>query len=426
MPFRSFSVLVLLLTASGPVVNGQTPPEARLQKELQDKDTVKVGILHSMTGIMAISEKALIDAEMLAIDEINKTGGVLGKKVVAVIEDPQSRFTDGFPEKAQKLLLKDKVVAVFGCWTSVSRKNVLPIFEENNGLLFYPVSYEGNECSRNVVYTGSVPNQQIIPAIDWLLSKEGGSKKRFYFLGSDYVFPRTAHLIIRKHLKSKGLEPVAEQYTSIGHQDYRQIMQSIKNTAPDVIFNTIIGDSNVPFYNDLAAAGFTADKLPVVAASITEDELRGLEPSRMKGHLAAWSYFQTLDTPRNKEFVKNFQARHGKDRVVYDAMAAAYSAVYLWKIACEKAGSFDVDKVRARLGEVEFDAPEGKIKISAKNFHVSRSFMMGRIRDDRQFDIVHKTKPIEPDPYPQIAFPGWSCDWTAGGLKRGNPINSRP
>jgi urea transport system substrate-binding protein len=385
-------------------------------------ESVKVGILHSQTGTMAISEKSLIDAEMLAIEEINAAGGVLKKKIVAVVEDPESKFTTVFPEKAKKLLLQDKVAVVFGCWTSVSRKNVLPVFEENNGLLFYPVQYEGNESSKNVVYTGAAPNQQIIPAVEWLLSKEGGSKKKFYLLGSNYVFPRTANFIIRRYLKEKGIEPVAEEYTELGHLEYRQVVQNIKKADPDVIFSTINGDSNINFYNELAAAGITADKIPVVAVSVGEDELVGLDPSKVKGHLAAWNYFQSLDTPKNKEFVKKFQDKYGKNRVTDDPIAAAYAQVYYWKIAVEKAGSFDVDKVRAKLGEVEFDAPEGKVKVSGKNFHVYKSFMMGRIRDDKQFDIIYKTDPIEPDPYPQIAFPGWSCDWSKGGLKAGTPV----
>lgn len=394
------------------------------KKSTDSDNTVKVGILHSQTGTMAISEKSLIDAEMLAIEEINAAGGVLGKKIVPVVEDPESKFTTVFPEKAKKLLLQDKVAVVFGCWTSVSRKNVLPVFEEHNGLLFYPVQYEGNESSKNVVYTGAAPNQQIIPAVDWLLSKEGGSRKKFYLLGSNYVFPRTANFIIRKHLKEKGLEPVAEEYTELGHKEYQQVVQNIKKANPDVIFSTINGDSNINFYNELAAAGITADKVPVVAVSVGEDELRGLDPSKVKGHLAAWNYFQSLDTPKNKEFVKKFQAKYGADRVTDDPIAAAYAQVYYWKIAVEKAGAFDVDKVRAKLGEVEFDAPEGRTKLSGKNFHTHKSFMMGRIRDDKQFDIVYKTDPIEPDPYPQIAFPGWSCDWSDKnkGLVKGTPV----
>jgi urea transport system substrate-binding protein len=382
---------------------------------------VKVGILHSLTGTMAISETSLKDAELLAIEEINAAGGVLGKKIVPIVEDPESKFTTEFPNKAKKLLLNDEVAVVFGCWTSVSRKNVLPVFEENNGLLFYPVQYEGNEASKNVVYTGAAPNQQIIPAVEWLLSKEGGAKKKFYLLGSDYVFPRTANLIIVKYLESKGLKAVAEEYTPLGHLDYQTVVQKIKAKDPDVIFSTINGDSNVNFYNELAAQGITADKIPVVAVSVGEDELRGLDPSKVKGHLAAWNYFQSLDTPKNKEFVAKFQKKYGKDRVTDDPIAAAYCQVYLWKNACELAKSFEVDDVRKALltGKVEFDAPEGLVKVSPKNLHVYKSFLMGKTRTDKQFDIIYKTPPIEPDPYPEVAFPGWTVDHSKAILKKG-------
>jgi urea transport system substrate-binding protein len=387
-------------------------------------DTIKVGILHSLTGTMAISEKSLNQVEKMAIDEINKSGGVLGKQVEWIEEDPESKFTDVFPEKAKKLLLKDKVVAVFGCWTSVSRKNVLPVFEENNGLLFYPVQYEGNECSKNVVYTGAAPNQQILPAVEWLMSPKGGEKKKFYLLGTNYVFPRTANLVIVKYLESKGLKAVEEKYTPFGHKDYSTYIQDIKEKKPDVIFSTINGDSNVNFYNELAAAGITADKIPVVAVSVGEDELRGLDPAKVKGHLAAWNYFQTVKTPENEKFVKNFK-KFCKDEnaVTDDPIEAAYIGVYFWKAAVEKAKSTDVDKVReAFKSGIEFNAPSGKVKLDPKTQHTYKPFMMGKTRDDKQFDIIHKTDIIEPDPYPQVAFPGWSCDWTKNGVTRGKEV----
>jgi urea transport system substrate-binding protein len=386
--------------------------------------TIKVGILHSLTGTMAISETSLKDVELMAIEEINTKGGVLGKKVEAIVEDPESKFTDVFPEKARKLLLRDKVACVFGCWTSVSRKNVLPVFEENNGLLFYPVQYEGNECSKNVVYTGAAPNQQILPAVEWLMGKEGGEKKKFYLLGSDYVFPRTANLIIVRYLKSKGLEPVDEKYTPLGHREYANVVQAIKTANPDVIFSTINGDSNTNFYNELQSQGITADKIPVVAVSVGEDELRTLDPSKVKGHLAAWNYYQTVDTPKNKEFVANFR-KFCKDqtRVTDDPIEAAYMMVYFWKMAVEKAGSTDVDKVReAFKSNIEFDAPGGKVKLDPKTQHTYKPFLMGKIREDKQFDIVYKTPLIEPDPYPQVAFPGWHCDWTKGGVTKGPEV----
>jgi urea transport system substrate-binding protein len=386
-------------------------------------DKIKVGILHSLSGTMAISEASLKDVEVMALEEINKSGGVLGKQVEWVIEDPESKFTDVFPAKARKLLNKDKVVAVFGCWTSVSRKNVKPVFEEDNGLLFYPVQYEGNECSKNIVYTGAAPNQQIIPAVDWLLSKEGGSKKKFYLLGTDYVFPRTANLIIVKYLESKGMKVIAEKYTPFGHKDYATIVQDIVNKAPDVIFSTINGDSNVNFYNELASQGVTADKIPSVAVSVGEDELRDLDPATVKGHLAAWNYYQSLDNQQNKEFVKKFQDMYGKNRVTDDPIEAAYIGVYLWKAAVEKAKSTDVDAVReAFKSNIEFDAPGGKIKLDPENQHIWKRFMMGRIRDDKQFDVVYKTELIKPDPYPQVVFPGWGCDWTKGGVTKGKEV----
>ncbi len=386
--------------------------------------TIKVGILHSLTGTMAISETSLKDVELMAIEEINAKGGVLGKKIEPVVEDPQSKFTDVFPEKARKLLLNDKVACVFGCWTSVSRKNVLPVFEENNGLLFYPVQYEGNECSKNVVYTGAAPNQQILPAVEWLMGKEGGEKKKFYLLGSDYVFPRTANLIIVKYLESKGLKPVAEEYTPLGHREYTNVVQAIKKAEPDVIFSTINGDSNTNFYNELQAQGITADQIPVVAVSVGEDELRTLDPSKVKGHLAAWNYYQSIDTPANKKFVADFK-KFCKDetRVTDDPIEAAYMMVYFWKMAVEKAGSTDVDKVReAFKSGIEFDAPGGNVKLDPKTQHTYKPFLMGKIRDDKQFDIVHKTALIEPDPYPQVAFPGWHCDWTKGGVTKGTEV----
>jgi urea transport system substrate-binding protein len=386
-------------------------------------NSVKVGILHSLTGTMAISEKSLKDVELMAMEEINAAGGVLGKKIEPIVEDPESNFTVGFPDKARKLLLKDDVAAVFGCWTSVSRKNVKPVFEENNGLLFYPVQYEGNECSKNIVYTGAAPNQQILPAVEWLLGKEGGGKKKFYLLGSDYVFPRTANLIIVKYLKSKGLDPVAEKYTPLGHKEYATYVQDIKEKKPDVIFSTINGDSNVNFYNELAAAGITADQMPVVAVSVGEDELLGLDPSKVKGHLAAWNYFQTIDIPKNREFVKKFQDKYGKDRVTDDPIEAAYIGVYFWKMAVEKAGSFAVDDVRKAFASgIEFDAPGGKVKLDPKTQHTYKRFYMGKTRDDKQFDVVFKTDLLEPIPYPQIAFPGWGCDWTKGGVTKGAEV----
>jgi urea transport system substrate-binding protein len=387
-------------------------------------NTVKVGILHSLTGTMAISESSLKDVELMAIEEINKAGGVLGKQIEAVVEDPASNFTTDFPEKAKKLLLKDKVACVFGCWTSVSRKNVLPVFEENKGLLLYPVQYEGNECSNDVIYSGAAPNQQILPAVEWLMTEKGGKHKNFFLIGTDYVFPRTANLVIVKYLEKNGGKVVAEEYTPFGHKEYQSLVQKIKDSGADVVFSTINGDSNINFYNEMAAQGLTAEKMPVVAVSVGEDELRGLDPSKVKGHLAAWNYFQSIDTPTNKKFVERFQAKYGKDRVTDDPIAAAYAQVYLWKNAVEKAKSFAVKDVQDAFhtGTIDFDAPEGHISVDAHNNHVKKAFYMGKIREDKQFDIVYKTDPIVPEPYPQIAFPGWHCDWTKGGVTKGAAV----
>jgi urea transport system substrate-binding protein len=385
---------------------------------------IKVGILHSQTGTMAISEISLRDMELMAIEEINAAGGVLGRPIEPVLEDTRSRFADMFPKKAAKLLREDRVAAVFGCWTSASRIAVLPVFQEYNGLLFYPVQYEGNECSRNVIYSGSAPNQQLLPAVDWLLSNAGGARDRFYLLGSDYIYPRTANYILRKYIKFQGGDVVGERYTPLGHRDYSTIIDEIAAQRPDVVFSTLNGDTNIYFYQALAARGITAEQLPVVATSVGEDELRSLLPADVQGHMAAWSYFQSIDTPANRNFVQRFQAEHGEDRVVSDPMEAAYSQVYLWKLAVEKAGSFEVDRVREAFNSgIEFEAPGGRIMVDPQTHHTYKHFRMGRIREDRQFDIVYETPTwIQPQPYPQIAFPGWRCDWTDTGKKEGDAI----
>jgi urea transport system substrate-binding protein len=413
---RSGTALTLAAASVPYFVSGCSPPASR--------ETIKVGIMHSLTGSMAISARSLADAELLAIEEINATGGVLGRQIEPVIEDARSKFTVLFPRKARKLLLEDKVAVVFGCWTSDGRKAALPIFEEHNGLLFYPVAYEGNESSRNIVYLGAAPNQQILPALDWLLSPAGGSKKRFYLLGSDYIYPRTANYIIVKYLQSRGLQAVDERYTPMGHKDYKTIVQDINRAAPDVIFSTINGDSNIYFYNELGGQGITSDRVPVVSIGMGEDELRSLLPSAVKGHLAAWSYFQSVNTPKNKEFVQRFKDEFGWERVTDAPIEAAYFQVHLWKQAVEKAGSTDVDKVRAALQSgIEYDAPQGKVKLDPKTQHTYKWFRMGRVRADRQFDIIYESPSwIEPDPYPQVAFPGWHCDWTKGGITRGPEV----
>jgi urea transport system substrate-binding protein len=373
---------------------------------------------------MGLSESSLRDAELLAIEEINADGGVLGHQLEPVVKDTRSRFTDVYPKMATRLLSEDGVAVIFGCWTSTSRKAVLPILETLNGLLFYPLQYEGNESSFNVVYSGSLPNQQILPAIDWLLSDAGGAKKRFYLVGSDYVFPWTAHYIIAKYLAQLGradVEIVGFHYAPLRQTDYSTIVQDIKKSNPDVIVNTINGESNRYFFSELAAQEIHAEEVPVLSTSVGEDELRSMRASKVEGHLSAWNYFQSLDTPRNRRFVRRFQNEHGEDRVMDDPMEAAYSQVYLWKLAVEKAQSFEVDQVRDALAkDIEFSAPGGKLKIDPKTFHTYKRCRIGRVRDDLQFDIVYESPDwIEPDPYPSMAFPGWHCDWTRGGITQG-------
>ncbi len=371
------------------------------------EDVIKVGVLHSFSGTMAISEVSVANAELMAIEELNRNGGVLGKKIVPVIEDGASDWPT-FAEKAKKLLLKDKVATVFGCWTSASRKAVLPVFERYNGLLWYPVQYEGMECSRNVFYTGAAPNQQIMPAVSWLLKNVG---KKFYLLGSDYVFPRTANLIIKAQLKHEGGIMVAEEYVPLGHMEFSTIINKIKAKKPDVIFNTINGDSNVAFFKQLKNAGITADDIPVMSVSIAEDELRGIGGELVEGHLCAWNYFQSLDNPINKKFVENFKKKYGEHRVTDDPIEAGYIQVYLWAKAVEKAKTTDVDAVREAARGVEMDAPEGHVKIDPENQHLWKTPRIGKIRTDGQFDIIWDAKkPVKPDPFPAIVS-NKVCNW---------------
>src|SRR5260370_19218466 len=335
----------LTLAAASALAPFALPGKSRAQKS----DTIKVGIMHSLTGFMAISEVSLKDVELMAIDEINKAGGVLGKQVEAIVEDPASDFAKGFPEKARKLLLDDKVAAVFGCWTSASRQSVLGIFEQNNGMLYSPVQYEGNECSKNVVYTGAAPNQQILPAVDYLW-KEG--KRKFYLLGSDYIFPRTANQIIKAQLKGVyNAEPVQEKYADLKEREFKPFVDDIVQVKPDVILSTINGDSNISFYNELANNGITAETIPLCSVSVAEDELRDLiGKTAIKGHLCAWNYFQSVDLPSNKKFVADFkQWVKDEKRVTDDPIEAAYFQVYFGKLAAEAAGSTEVDKVRAAI-----------------------------------------------------------------------------
>ena len=362
----------------------------------QAADTIKVGILHSLSGTMAISEVSVKDAEMMAIDEINAAGGVLGKQLTPIVEDGASDWPT-FTEKAKKLLEQDKVSVVFGAWTSASRKAIKPVFEADNGLLFYPVQYEGLEMSPNIFYTGATTNQQIIPAVDYLLSK---GMKKIFLLGSDYVFPRTANTIIKAQLAAEGGTTAGEEYVPLGGTEFSTIIEKIKAAKPDVIFNTLNGDSNVAFFKQYNDAGFTAATLPTLSVSIAEDEVRGIGAENVTGQLVSWNYYETTKTPENTKFVAAYKAKYGADRVTDDPIEAGYFGVYLWKLAVEKAGTVDVAAVKAAAKGITFAAPEGTVTIDGDNQHTYKTVRIGKIRADGLIDEVYATdKPVKPDPY---------------------------
>ncbi len=382
--------------------NGTSDSSATVSTE---SDTVQVGILHSLSGTMAISEVSLRDAELMAIEEINAAGGVLGKRIEPIVEDGASDWPT-FAEKARKLLQQDKVATIFGGWTSASRKAMLPVVEQNNGLLWYPVQYEGMEQSPNIFYTGATTNQQIVPAIDWMLENQG---KNIFLVGSDYVFPRTANKIVNAQLKAKGGTVVAEEYTPLGHTDYNTIISKIKAEKPDAIFNTLNGDSNVAFFKQLKDAGITPEDIPVMSVSVAEEEIRGIGTDVLEGHYAAWNYYQTTDTPENKTFVENYKAKYGEDRVTGDPIEAAYIAVYLWKEAVEKAGSFEVDKVKEASDGIEFKAPGGVVKIDGETQHIYKTVRIGEVQADGLFkEVWNSGEQVKPDPYLK------SYDWAEG------------
>ena len=359
-------------------------------------DTIKVGVLHSLSGTMSISEVSVKDAEVMAMEEINAAGGVMGKKLEWVIEDGASDWPT-FAEKSKKLLQSDKVATVFGCWTSASRKAVLPVFEGLNGLLWYPVQYEGLESSPNIFYTGATTNQQIVPSVEYLL---GDGKKKFFLLASDYVFPRTANKIIKAQLAASGGTTVAEEYTPLGHTDYSTVISKIRGANPEVIYNTLNGDSNVAFFKQFKDAGFTPTSLPTLSVSVAEEEVRGIGADVMAGHLVAWNYYQTTKGDTNAKFVAAYKAKYGNNRVTADPIEAGYIGVYLWKMAVEKAGSTEVAKVRAAAKGIEFNAPEGLVKINGENQHISKTVRIGKINAGGLIDEIWATPgPVEPDPY---------------------------
>ena len=374
-------------------------------------ESVKVGLLHSMTGSMAISEQAVLDAEKLAIKEINESGGVLGKQIEYQEEDGASDPST-FASKAEKLVDQDGISTVFGCWTSSSRKAVKSIFEDYDALLFYPDQYEGMEASSNIVYTGAAPNQQIVPAIEYLID-QGYTK--YFLLGSDYVFPRTANMIIQAQLEAAGLEVVGEEYADMDQTDFAAIIAKIEAAQPDVIINTLNGTGNVSFFKQMSEKNYTSDKYMTMSFSIAEEEVATIGADILKGHLVSWNYYETTDTEKNKEFVEAYKKEYGENRVTSDPAEAAYDAVYLWKAAVEKADSFEVDDVLAAIeaGGISYDAPEGTVTIDGSNHHLAKPVRIGEVRDDGLiYEIYSTDAPVEPDPYLQ------TYDWAvAAGIK---------
>lgn len=368
-------------------------------------DTVKIGFLNSLSGTMAISEQTVRDALDLAAEEINADGGVLGKQLEIVAEDGASEPTV-FAEKAEKLISSDCVAAVFGGWTSSSRKAMLPVFEAKDSLLFYPVQYEGLEASENIFYTGATTNQQILPGMDYL--KEQG-KSKVFLVGSDYVFPRTANKEIVAWAGANDVEIVGEEYAPLGHTDFATIVNKLKGSGADAVFNTLNGDSNVAFFKEYKNVGLAAETLPVVSVSIAEEEVGGIGIDNIVGQLTAWNYYQTVESPENTTFVEAFKAKFGDDRVTSDPMEAAYTSLYLWKGMVEKAQSFDVADIQEAAGGVTFDAPEGTVTVNGDNHHIAKTALIGKIGPDGLIYTEWSSDgPIEPDPFLE------GYDWAEG------------
>lgn len=397
----------------------------------QAADTIKVGVLHSLSGTMAISETTLKDTVLMLVDDLNKAGGLLGKQVEAVVVDPASDWPL-FAEKARELIEKDQVSVVFGCWTSVSRKSVLPVFEELNSMLFYPVQYEGEESSRNVFYTGAAPNQQAIPAVDYLMSEDGGSAERIVLLGTDYVYPRTTNKILRSYLNGKGIsdEDIMENYTPFGHADWQSIVAEVKAFASagkkTAVVSTINGDANVPFYKELANQGIKAEDIPVVAFSVGEEELAGIDTAPLVGHLAAWNYFQSVESDANAAFIEKWHAFIGDEtRVTNDPMEATYIGFNMWKQAVEQAGTTDVDAVRQAMYGQKVANLTGGIAVMNTNHHLSKPVLIGEVQNDGQFDIVWETEGTVvgdawSDFLPESArlTADWTYPWVCGNCEK--------
>ncbi|WP_432149480.1 urea ABC transporter substrate-binding protein [Streptomyces sp. bgisy029] len=392
------------LTACGAKTGSDTSKAAGAQADTSG-DTVKVGLLNSLSGTMAISEVTVHNALLLAVKEINAAGGVLGKKLKPVSQDGASDWPT-FAEKAQALITDSKVVATFGCWTSASRKAVKPVFERNKSLLFYPVQYEGLEQSPYIFYSGATTNQQIVPALDYL-KKQGLTK--LYLVGSDYVFPRTANKIIKTYAEANGMEVLGEDYAPLGSTEFATIVNKVKGAGADAVFNTLNGDSNVAFFKEYKSAGLTAKKLPVLSVSIAEEEVKSIGTQYLEGQLTAWNYYQTTPGAANEKFVAAYQAAYGRGKPTSDPMEAAYISVHLWKAMVEKAGSFDVEKVKAASDGITFDAPEGKVTVDGATQHVHKTARIGKITADGLIEEVWNSGgPIKPDPY--LKGYDWAAD----------------
>nr|WP_223884766.1 urea ABC transporter substrate-binding protein [Nocardia colli] len=397
----------LLLTACGAKDDATTTGSNATSCVDTSKDSIKVGSLHSLSGTMAISEVTVANSTKLAVDQINAAGGVLGKKIELVLEDGASD-PKTFAEKAEKLISSDCVAAVFGGWTSSSRKAMKPKFESLNSLLYYPVQYEGLEDSKNIFYTGATTNQQIIPALDYLKQKGITS---LYLVGSDYVFPQTANREIKAYAKANGIEIKGEDYTPLGSTDFSTIVNKVRTAKAGAVFNTLNGDSNVAFFREYTNAGLKAAEMPVVSVSIAEEEVAGIGAQNIAGQLTAWNYYQTVDTPVNKKFVADYKAAFGADKPTSDPMEAAYASVYLWKNTVEKAKSFAVADIQAAADGVTFEAPEGLVTVDGSNHHITKTARIGEIRPDGLiYTVWDSGKAVTPDPYLK------SYEW-AKGLK---------
>lgn len=385
-------------TSGSMVALGATTGVSLIPGLANAQNVVKVGILHSLTGTIALAEASLVDAEKLAIDEINAAGGVMGKKIEAVVEDGASDWPT-FAEKARKLLERDKVAAVFGCYTSASRKAVLPVFEKGKGLLYYPTYYEGLEQSPNILYTAQEATQSVIPAVNWLAANKG---KNFYLIGSDYIWPRTTNKIATPTIAKAGAKVAGEDYFPLGHIEFGSVINKIKASGANVVLSTMVGDSNVAFYKQMKAAGIDPKKVTILALAVSEEEASGIGAENVEGVLTCMGYFQSLPNAANQKFVKAFKAKYGAKRVTGDTLACAYTSVYLWKMAVEKAKSFEVAKVVAASSGLEIDAPEGKVKFHVTNHHLWKRARIGEFLKDGQVKMLYESPLIEPNPFPKI------------------------